>query len=207
MPKKTDGIPFELHPRPTRGADGKPLLYARPVKGRKIDLDYIDDFCAKSRNLHPGDVKHVFNKVMDVFITHLAEGYRIETPMGSMAPKLKLQGDHTDPKEIYSAHVIYDGLTFTPSRKFCEQVKERHKGCHKARAYAHLGDVHNEAAMKAALDSSMTNGYTTVKVFAAVARLAYTTAKDYLNGLCQGEKPLLGKQYVGRTQLYFYRKQ
>jgi len=27
MPRKTDGIVFEIHSRPTKGEDGKPLLY------------------------------------------------------------------------------------------------------------------------------------------------------------------------------------
>ena len=31
MPRKTDGVLFELQPRPTKGDDGKPLLYAKPV--------------------------------------------------------------------------------------------------------------------------------------------------------------------------------
>ena len=31
MPKKTNGIPFKLQPRPTKGDDGKPLLYAQVV--------------------------------------------------------------------------------------------------------------------------------------------------------------------------------
>jgi len=29
MPRKTDGIPFILQPRPTKGLDGQPLLYAQ----------------------------------------------------------------------------------------------------------------------------------------------------------------------------------
>ena len=29
MPRKTDGIEFEIHPRPTKGEDGKPLHEAR----------------------------------------------------------------------------------------------------------------------------------------------------------------------------------
>ena len=44
MPRKTDGILFELHPRPTKGDDGKPLLYAQPVIEYKYDLDAIDDY-------------------------------------------------------------------------------------------------------------------------------------------------------------------
>lgn len=38
MPRKTDGIEIEIHPRPTKGEDGKPLLYIRPAKGRKKSL-------------------------------------------------------------------------------------------------------------------------------------------------------------------------
>ena len=41
MPRKTDGILFELQPRPTKGDDGKPLLYAQPVI--EHDLDDLDD--------------------------------------------------------------------------------------------------------------------------------------------------------------------
>ena len=29
MPRKTDGIEFEIHPRPTKGEDGKPLALLR----------------------------------------------------------------------------------------------------------------------------------------------------------------------------------
>ena len=46
MPRKTDGIEIEIHPRPTKGEDGKPLLYVRPAKGRKksfkqLATDYL----------------------------------------------------------------------------------------------------------------------------------------------------------------------
>ena len=30
MPRKTDGVLFELQPRPTKGEDGKPLLIMSP---------------------------------------------------------------------------------------------------------------------------------------------------------------------------------
>ena len=55
MPRKTDGLFFELQPRPTKGDDGKPLLYAEPVIERKYDLDDIDDFCARYRHTSRGD--------------------------------------------------------------------------------------------------------------------------------------------------------
>ena len=51
MPRKTDGMLFELLPRPTKGEDGQPLLYARPAIGMKYRsaMRYLDVLC-KSEN-------------------------------------------------------------------------------------------------------------------------------------------------------------
>ena len=66
MPRKTDGIEFEIHPRPTKGEDGKPLLYVRPAKGRKKSFKQLEDFCNKYRNLRTGELQMVFDVVIDV---------------------------------------------------------------------------------------------------------------------------------------------
>ena len=50
MPRKTNGIEFEIHPRPTKGEDGKPLLYVRPAKGQKKSFRDLETFCNKYRN-------------------------------------------------------------------------------------------------------------------------------------------------------------
>ena len=63
MPRKTDGIEFEIHPRPTKGEDGKPLLYVRPAKGRKKSFKQLEDFCNKYRNLRTGELQMVFDVV------------------------------------------------------------------------------------------------------------------------------------------------
>ena len=57
MPRKTDGIEIEIHPRPTKGEDGKPLLYVRPAKGRKKSFKDLEDFCNKYRNLRTGELQ------------------------------------------------------------------------------------------------------------------------------------------------------
>jgi ABC-type glutathione transport system ATPase component len=93
MPRKTDGILFELQPRPTKGDDGKPLLYAQPVIKHKYDLDDIDDFCARYRHTSRGEMKRLFDLLGEVTTMWLSEGCRVETPFGSFAPKLKLLGD------------------------------------------------------------------------------------------------------------------
>ena len=45
MPRKTDGIVFELHPGAKKGEDGKPLLYARPKITVTYDTKGLDDYC------------------------------------------------------------------------------------------------------------------------------------------------------------------
>ena len=110
MPRKTDGIEFEIHPRPTKGEDGKPLLYVRPAKGRKKSFKQLEDFCNKYRNLRTGELQMVFDVVIDVVGLWLSDGYRVETPIGSFAPKLKLLGEHTDPKTIHGRDIEYAGI-------------------------------------------------------------------------------------------------
>ena len=66
MPRKTDGILFELQPRPTKGDDGNPLLYAQPVVDHKYDLDDIDDFCNKYRHTSKGEMKRFFDLLEEV---------------------------------------------------------------------------------------------------------------------------------------------
>ena len=96
MPRKTDGVLFELQPRPTKGEDGRPLLYAQPVIERKYNLDDIDDFCAKYRHTSKGEMQRLFYLLEEVTTMWLRKGCRVETTFGSFAPKLKLLGEHTD---------------------------------------------------------------------------------------------------------------
>ena len=128
MPRKTDGIEFEIHPRPTKGEDGKPLLYVRPAKGRKKSFKDLEDFCNKYRNLRPGEMQMVFDVMMDVVGNWLSDGYRVETPIGSFAPKLKLLGEHTDPNTIHGRDIEYAGIEFIPSKEFIKEAgKNRHR--------------------------------------------------------------------------------
>ena len=122
MPRKTDGILFELQPRPTKGDDGKPLLYAQPVVEHKYDIDAIDDFCAKYRHTSKGEIRHLFDLFSEVATMWLRQGNRVETPFGSLAPKLKLLGEHTDPDKVTGRDVMYAGIEFIPSKQFVKDA-------------------------------------------------------------------------------------
>ncbi len=56
MPRKTNGMPFEIHPTPMKGKDGKNILYVRPQSGLKISLEDIDDYCSRHYALRPGEL-------------------------------------------------------------------------------------------------------------------------------------------------------
>ena len=202
MPYKTDGIPFELHPRPTKGEDGKPLLYARPQSRRGFDTEYLDNFCAKYRGMQRGEMKRMFETFCEVAARWIANGYRVETPIGSFSAKLKLLGDFTNPDDVQSRHVIYDGLEFTPSKLFKKEVLNPQHGCHKVKNRVGNAQMYDQEAMSEALRQSMYHGYPTIAVFRAISGLKYNSAKKYLDSLCEGDAPMLRRYKEGGTFHY-----
>ena len=201
MPRKTNGIEFEIHPRPTKGEDGKPLLYVRPAKGRKKSFKQLEDFCNKYRNLRTGELQMMFDVVIDVVGLWLSDGYRVETPIGSFAPKLKLLGEHTDPKTIHGRDIEYAGIEFIPSKEFIKEGGKR-----KSEAQVGNSQMYDEKAMDEALRRCMRLGYATIPEFMIFSGLKRDSAKAYLDSLCKGEHPRLWKVRESRRWLYFPKK-
>lgn len=207
MPRKTDGIEFEIHPRPTKGEDGKPLLYVRPAKGRKKSFKELETFCNKYRNLQTGELQRVFDVVIDVVGLWLSEGYRVETPIGSFAPKLKLLGEHTDPKTIQGRDIAYAGIEFIPSKELIKEGGNNREGYRKSQTQVGNSQMYDQKAMDEALLSSMKLGYTTIPQFMASSGLKRDSAKSYLDSLCTGDYPRLWKVRQSRRWLYFTKQE
>ena len=201
MPRKTDGIEFEIHPRPTKGEDGKPLLYVRPAKGRKKSFKQLEDFCNKYRNLRTGELQMVFDVVL-----WLSDGYRVETPIGSFAPKLRLLGEHTDPKTIHGRDIEYAGIEFIPSKEFIKEGGKNREGYRKSDTQVGNSQMYDEKAMDEALRRCMRLGYATIPEFMIFSGLKRDSAKAYLDSLCKGEHPRLWKVRESRRWLYFPKK-
>ena len=206
MPRKTNGILFELQPGPKKGEDGKPLLYAQPVIERKYDLEDIDDFCTKYRHTSKGEMKHLFSLVEEVTTMWLRQGYRVETPFGSFAPKLKLLGDHTDPEKVMGSDVMYAGVEFIPAKQFVKDANCGREGFRRKQGRVGNSQIHDPEEMEKALRKSMYNGFTTIRIFQIFSGLKYNSAKNYLDSLCQGENPRLRCYLEGRAWHYTYRK-
>ncbi len=202
MPYKTDGILFELQPRPTKGDDGKPLLYAQPVIERKFDLEDIDSFCAKYRHTSKGEVHRFASLLEEVVAMWLRQGHRVETPFGSFAPKLKLLGEHTDPALVLGGDVIYCGVEFIPSKKFVRDADCSEEGFRKQRASVGNSQMRDTKAMDEALRMSIHHGHITISTFMQYSGLKYNSAKHFLDSLCEGEKPRLSRYKEARTWHY-----
>ena len=204
MPRKKYGMRFDLLPRPTKGDDGKPLLYARPSIGIKYTMRTLDEFCNRYRGMHKGQLASVFETFIEVAAIHMENGERIETPIGSFAPRLRLDGDYTDPKQVKSNNVSLAGIEFIPSKRFLEALNDRVE-----RGYLRTGEptstdqLRDPAQMDEALRKALLKrGYTTVNYFCYHSGLKYHTAKRYLNSLCEGENPRLRKTVEGRMIHY-----
>lgn len=206
MPCKTDGILFELHPGPSKGDDGKPLLYAQPVIDRKHDLDDIDAFCAKYRSASTGDMMRLFSLLEDVTTMWLRQGHRVETPFGTFAPKLKLTGKHTDPEKVKGRDVEYAGIEFIPSKQFVKDADCSRDGFRRKKGSVGNSQTLDAEAMEAALRNSTRNGYITIKVFQYYSGLKYNSAKNYLDSLCKGDTPRLTSYREGRIWHYAVRE-
>ena len=203
MPRKKDGMKYQLLPRPTKGKDGKPLLYARPAIGVKYSMRTIDEFCHLHRGMHAGEMTRAFCTFLEVAAFFMAEGARIETPIGSFAPKLKLDGDYTDPKQVKSKNVHFAGFDYQSSKEFREVTTDNIQlGFLQVGEPADTDKLRDTDAMDEALRLSMHQGYTTVSVFQYYSGLKYHTARNYLNSLCTGEKPRLRKRKEGSVMHY-----
>ena len=206
MPRKTNGIEFELHPSPKRDEEGKPLLYARPASGRKKTMKQLDDFCAEYRNLQKGEMERLFNLFIDVAGNWLAQGYRVETPIGSFAMKLKLTGDHTDAEKVTGRDIVYNGVEFTPSRELIVKAGSNREGFRKKSGTVGNSQMYDPKAMEEALRKSLTLGYTTVSTFMYFSKLKRDSAQHYLDSLSKGENARLLRRKNGRTYVYSLRK-
>ena len=206
MPRKTNGIEFELHPSPKRDEEGKPLLYARPASGRKKTMKQLDDFCAEYRNLQKGEMERLFNLFLDVAGNWLSQGYRVETPIGSLSIKLKLIGEHSDPDKVTGRDILYNGVEFTPSKELVEKAGRHHEGYRKKSGIVGNSQMYDPKAMEEALRNSLKLGYTSVSTFMYFSGLKRDSAQKYLDSLTKGEDASLLRIKNGKSYIYSLKK-
>lgn len=203
MPRKKDGMKFVVQPTPVKGKDGKNIVYVRPAEKHKITMNELEDFCCSNYRSRYGELTTAFSYFLRAAGELMARGYRIETPIGSFAPKLKLMREMTDPDEVRDCDVRFDGVEYNPGKLWNAELEKWSDGfqrVEKPNTQEIMADTQQlEAVLRQSLDQ---NGYITVRHFAWATKLTYYSARKLLNEWCEGENPKLLKTRQG--QLYIY---
>ncbi|MBQ8656451.1 MAG: hypothetical protein IJ527_05305 [Prevotella sp.] len=207
MARKETGMPFEVHPSPMKDAQGHNLLYARPMPGRSITIEDLDRQCCQNSAASLNFITNACNYLFSAFAEHLAEGRRIETPLGVFAPRLALRRGITDPAAVHATDVEWRGVDFLPSKALMQAIDQRSYGFHRAPDCRTRRGQPTQQQLLSALQQSMRNlgGYATVSSFAYHSQLSKNTARKWLNQQCEGEQPLLARQQMGTTFIYTLR--
>ena len=140
-----------------------------------------------------GELEACFTKFLNCAVLWFYEGYRVETPIGSFAPKLKLTGEHTAPKTVTGRDIRYDGVEFIPSKDFIREVCSNRLGFRCVEGPVGNSQMHDPKAMDEALRRSLQQGFTTVKIFRICS----------LDSLTKGDHPRLRRVKSGKSYLYF----
>ena len=124
MPRKNKGMWYEVHPTPVKGKDGKNLVYVRPQSGMKLSMKQLEEYGERMNYLRYGELSRAFDSFLRVAGRYLAEGYRIDTPIGSFAPKLSLARQVTDAEEVKDRDVRLDGVEYNPGKLWDREIKK-----------------------------------------------------------------------------------
>ena len=204
MPRKTNGMPFEIHPSPKKAENGKNLLYVRPRSRQKITMEQLDDYCANHYALRPGELTRAFQAFIEATGYYLSEGYRVETLIGSFAPKIGLRRELTDPDEVKTTDVLFEGIEYKSVKEYEKSVLSNLRGFRRANNPNVQQLMADEDHLNKALQANLEryHGYVTARSFAHSANITYYSARKQLDKWCEGEHPRLLKTKRGQEYIY-----
>ena len=81
MPRKNNGMWYEVHPTPVKGGDGKNLVYVRPKSGMKLSMKELEDYCERNYSLRYGELSRAFDVFVRVAGRFLADKDKLEQEM------------------------------------------------------------------------------------------------------------------------------
>ena len=204
MPRKNSGMWYEVHPTPVKGADGKNLVYVRPKSGMKLTMKQLEDYCERSYSLRYGELSRAFDVFVRVAGRFLAEGYRIDTPIGSFAPKLSLARQITYADEVKDRDVRLEGVEYNPGKLWDKEIKKWLDGFRRFQN----PDTKEILADKEKLEQELrecikrNNGYITAGMFARYTGLTLYSARKQLIEWTKGENPKLLMTPRGKEHIY-----
>lgn len=203
MPRKKNGFPYEVHPTPMKGKDGRNIVYARPARGLKLDIEAIDGYCHEHYKTADGELEYVFKQFLKCAAELMARGYRIDTPIGSFVPKLSLKREITDADEVNDDDVMLDGVDYNPGKVWTKAIGQWLFDGFKRVDNPNVQELMQDTEhLEQALKECLKQGYVTVKMFAYRASLSKYSARKQLEAWTQGENPKLMRSKMGQMHIY-----
>ena len=204
MPRKNHGMWYEVHPTPVKDSDGKNLVYVRPKSGQKLTMKQLEDYCERTYNMRYGEM----SRALDMFIRAagrwMAEGYRIETPLGSFAPKLSLARQVSDPDAVKDRDVRLEGVEYNPGKMWDREIQKWLDGFRRFQnpdTKAILADKEKlEQVLRECLQRH--HGFVTAGIFSRASGLTLYSARKQLNEWTKGDNPKLLKTPRGKEHIY-----
>ena len=204
MPRKNSGMWYEVHPTPVKDGNGKNLVYVRPMSGMKISMKQLEEYCERNNSLRYGELSRAFDAFIRAAGRFLAEGYRIDTPIGSFAPKLSLAKQISNPDEVKDRDVRLEGVEYDPGKLWDKEIKKWLDGFRRHQN----PDTQEILADKEKLEQELRdcirkhNGYITAGMFARYTGLTLYSARKQLNEWTKGENPKLLMTPQGKEHIY-----
>ena len=204
MSTKKNGMAFEMLPTPAKGKDGKTLYYPRPLGGQKISMKELDAYCARNYGLRPFELTRAFEAFMMATGYLIAEGHRVETPIGAFAPRLRVEREITDPDDVENRDVHFDGVEYNSGKLWHEAVGKWLQGFHHKPGTNVQEIMADRERLEAKLHDCINkhDGYVTVRLFKGCTGLTYYSAKKLLDQWTEGERPKLLKTKRGQEYIY-----
>ena len=170
----------------------------------KLSMKELEDYCERNYSLRYGELSRAFDVFVRVAGQFLAEGYRIDTPIGSFAPKLSLARQITDADEVKDRDVRLDGVEYNPGKLWDKEIMKWLDGFRRF----HNPDTKELLADKKKLEQEMrecikrNNGYITAGMFARYTGLTLYSARKQLDEWTKGENPKLLMTPRGKEHIY-----
>lgn len=203
MSRKKNGFPYEVHPTPKKGKDGRNIVYARPARGLKLDFEAVDGYCHEHYKTADGELEYVFKQFVKCAAELMARGYRIDTPIGSFVPKLGLKREITDADEVDDDDVVLDSVDYNPGKVWTKAIGQWLFDGFKRVENPNVQELMQDTEhLERALKECLKKGYVTVAAFAYCASLSKYSARKQLETWTKGETPKLMKSKMGQMDIY-----
>lgn len=203
MPVNKRGLRYELYDSPSKDKEGRNILCAKLVSNGTINQKAMEEYLEENASIHPADARRVLTAFANAVAHLLANGYRIDTILGSLYPKLSLDAPYTRDDKVTATQVGLEGVGFLPDKAFVETVRANVRGFRREHVHpAQPISSRDEIERKVRKLATYNDGLFNQKQFQDAFGLSEYMARKQLNELCQSDHPMLTKRKIGKIYLY-----